>query len=291
MQGRIYKGIGSFYTVKNNGGEYVCKARGRFRKDGITPVVGDKVEFIVEPTGHCFITEILPRKNVLIRPAAANIDKLVIVMSASVPHPDLLLVDKLTLTCEKLGITPVLVINKIDTDDGTAEKIRDEYLCTGYNVIEASAVCNIGIAELKAALAQSISCFAGQSAVGKSSLLNALMPGLCLETGGLSRKTERGRHTTRHSELWDSGCGGAFLDTPGFSLLEQSIADPSELCSLYPEMRGVESACRFTGCKHISEPECAVKAKVSEGLLSKGRYDRYVTIYKEIEELYKHRYD
>lgn len=291
MQGKIYKGIGSFYTVISQGREYICKARGRFRKDRITPVVGDMVEFTVEQTGHSFITDILPRKNLLIRPAAANIDKLIIVMSASVPHPDLLLTDKLTLTCEKLGITPVLVINKCDTDDGTAEMIEKEYAQTGYHIFRTSANDKTGINALRDEMLGYVSCFAGQSAVGKSSILNALNPQLSLETGDLSRKTERGRHTTRHAQLWETDGGGAVLDTPGFSLLEHIISDPAELCKLYPEMRSVTSECRFTGCVHIKEPDCAVKAHVSEGMMSEGRYDRYIILYNEASELYKHRYD
>ena len=291
MQGKIYKGIGSFYTVKSQGQEYTCKARGRFRKDRITPVVGDVVEFVEEKTGHSFITDILPRKNILIRPAAANIDKLIIVMSASAPHPDFLLVDKLTLTCEKLKIEPVLVINKCDTDDGTAECIEREYACTGYKIYRTSAKKNIGIEALREEMKGKVSCFSGQSAVGKSSILNALMPDLNLETGDLSRKTERGKHTTRHAQLWETEGGGAVLDTPGFSLLEHMIADPSELRTLYPEMKLASDECRFTGCVHIKEPDCAVKSLVADGKMSQGRYDRYVVLYNEVLELFKHRYD
>lgn len=295
MQGVILKGIGSFYTVLTDcGAEYVCKARGRFRKEGISPVVGDKVEFTVdENTGNGFIARILERKNVLVRPAVANLDKLIIVMSASVPKPDFFLTDKLIATCEMHSITPVLVINKCDDKEAEVEitRIRAEYDCTGYRIHEVSAMTGKGIETLRSEMAGCVSCFAGQSAVGKSSILNAVTPELCLETGELSRKTDRGKHTTRHAQLWRTDNGGAFLDTPGFSLVEFFEMDPKLLSGFYIEMRTVENMCRFTGCMHINEPDCAVKLLVDEGKLSKGRYERYKVICGELEELYKHRYD
>ena len=291
MQGRIYKGVGSFYTVHSDEGDFVCKARGKFRKDGIIPTVGDIVEFIIEEKGNSFITDILPRKNILIRPAAANIDKLLIVVSASVPHPDFLLVDKMTLHCEQMGIVPVIVINKCDTDDGTAGEIKRQYNPTGYRIYRASAYENIGIDELRAEISGCIACFAGQSAVGKTSLLNVLIPGLDMETGGLSRKTDRGRHTTRHAQLWETDGGGAILDTPGFSFLEYITDDPHKLPSLYPEMRKAARECRFSGCAHINEPDCAVKDLIDKGEMSRERYARYIEIYKAADEQYKHRFD
>ena len=292
MQGIIYKGIGSFYTVHTeNGEEYVCKARGRFRKDGITPVVGDVVEFEAEETGHCFMTKIHARRNMLIRPAVANIDKLIIVMSASVPKPDLYLTDKLIAACEAVQITPVLVINKCDADDNDADGILNDYVPTGYKILKVSAVSGEGLDALRAELKGSISCLAGQSAVGKSSILNALIPGLMLPTGELSQKTDRGKHTTRHAQLWELDGGGAVFDTPGFSLLESVEVAPEDLGKLYVEFKNKQGECRFSGCAHINEPDCAVKDLLRQGKLSLSRYERYKCMYAEISEQYKHRYD
>lgn len=293
MVGRIVKGIGSFYTVICDGVEYVCKARGRFRKEGITPVPGDFAQF--EPgkkEGNGFICEIMPRKNLLIRPAVANIDKLVIVISATAPKPDLYLVDKLTTTCELSNIEPVILINKCDNRDLESEisKIKAEYELTGYKLLTVSALTGFGIEELKQELKGSTACFAGQSAVGKSSILNVIMPKLMLETGGLSRKTERGRHTTRHAELWITEEGSLF-DTPGFSLLELMTIEPVKLAELYPEMKQYCNMCRFVGCSHINEPDCAIKELVESGKLSRGRYERYKELYAELNEAYKHRFD
>ncbi len=288
--GLILKGVGGFYTVLGDeGAEVVCRARGRFRKDGITPVVGDRVEYIEDGEGRS-VTKILPRRNIFIRPAVANLDKLIIVASLSAPKPDLLLMDKLIIRCEKHNVKPIIVLNKCDQADlGTAEEIRNQYIPTGYSIITASAAKGDGIESIKAEIEGNVCCFAGQSAVGKSSLINAIVPELSLETGGLSRKTERGRHTTRHAELWHT-CGGAVLDTPGFSLLEADEMEPEELCECYPEMKGKRTGCRFGECLHRSEPDCAVKPLIGTAL-SPERYERYLLILDELIEKRKHKYD
>lgn len=289
--GLILKGVGGFYTVLNDRGEeVVCRARGRFRKDGISPVVGDRVEYLNDGEGR-YVSEILPRKNLFVRPAVANLDKLIIVASLSAPKPDLLLVDKLIICCEKHKVEPVIVLNKSDEATvGTADGIIAQYGPTGYRVITASAATGECVELIKAKIEDSICCFAGQSAVGKSSLINAIVPQLGLETGGLSRKTERGRHTTRHAQLWHV-CGGAVLDTPGFSLLEAEQMEPEELCEYYREMKGKRIGCRFGECLHRSEPDCAVKPLIASGEFSKERYERYLTILDELIEKRKHRYD
>lgn len=288
--GLILKGVGGFYTVLgDNGAEIVCRARGKFRKDGITPAVGDKVEYIQDGEGRS-ISRILPRRNVFIRPAVANLDKLMIVASLSAPKPDLLLMDKLIIRCEKHNVEPVLILNKSDQADETAKlDLIRQYAPTGYKVITTSAADGSGIDAVKAEISGSICCFAGQSAVGKSSLINAIVPALGLETGGLSRKTDRGRHTTRHAQLWQV-CGGAVLDTPGFSLLEADEMEPEELCECYREMRGKRTGCRFGECLHRSEPDCAVKPIIGSGL-SAERYERYLIILDELIEKRKHKYD
>ena len=290
MQGRIIRGVGGFYDVLLPDAETVrCKARGRFRNDGVMPMVGDLVEISRPETGFASMDEILPRANALLRPPVANIDLLVIVLSAGVPKPDLLLADKLLVQALTLKIEPLLVLNKIDD---AKQEITDEFLSdyAAFSTLLVSSRTGEGLDALGAALEKHVSCFAGQSAVGKSSLLNALFPELSLETGELSKHTERGKHTTRQAELWPFP-GGAVLDTPGFSLFEMSELSQEALNSCYPEFAQAASECRFTGCRHNSEPDCAVKALLVSGKLAKGRYARYLEIQKEIEEKRKHRYD
>ena len=291
--GIILKGVGGFYTVLSDGMSFICKARGLFRKQNQTPIVGDNVSFSLNADGETgYLLSIEARKNELIRPMVANIDKLFIVVSASKPAVDLLLVDKLLLCCEKLRIEPVLIINKCDDADAASiDGIRNEYSLTGYRIYTVSAVTGDGIEALRSELEGSVVCFAGQSAVGKSSLLNALIPGMKLEVGELSRKTERGRHTTRHAELIPIGNGGAVLDTPGFSLLENIECEPEEIKNLYPELRRHVFECRFSGCLHISEPGCAVKEEIVGRDFDSERYNRYVRLVKEAMENRKHKYE
>lgn len=291
--GIILKGVGGFYTVLSDGMSFICKARGLFRKQNQTPIVGDNVSFSLNADGETgYLLSIEARKNELIRPMVANIDKLFIVVSASKPAVDLLLVDKLLLCCEKLRIEPVLIINKCDDADAASiDGIRKEYSLTGYRIYTVSAVTGDGIEALRSELQGSVVCFAGQSAVGKSSLLNALIPGMKLEVGELSRKTERGRHTTRHAELIPIGNGGAVLDTPGFSLLENIECEPEEIKNLYPELRRHVFECRFSGCLHISEPGCAVKEEIVGRDFDSERYNRYVRLVKEAMENRKHKYE
>ena len=291
--GIILKGVGGFYTVLSDGMSFICKARGLFRKQNQTPIVGDNVSFSLNADGETgYLLSIEARKNELIRPMVANIDKLFIVVSASKPAVDLLLVDKLLLCCEKLRIEPVLIINKCDDADAASiDGIRNEYSLTGYRIYTVSAVTGDGIEALRSELQGSVVCFAGQSAVGKSSLLNALIPGMKLEVGELSRKTERGRHTTRHAELIPIGNGGAVLDTPGFSLLENIECEPEEIKNLYPELRRHVFECRFSGCLHVSEPGCAVKEVIIGRDFDSERYNRYVRLVKEAMENRKHKYE
>ena len=292
MEGLILKGVGSFYTVLDaKGTEHVCRARGRFRKESMTPVPGDRVSFSHNEGEDGRILAILPRKNILMRPAVANVDKLMIVMTASTPKPDLLLVDRLLIQCEQAGITPVLVLNKCDErEEALFGAILAQYEKSGYSVYAVSAHNGEGLAALRREIQGNVCCFAGQSAVGKSSLLNALLPELSLAVGELSRKTERGRHTTRHAELWIA-YGGALVDTPGFSLLETEAIEPEVLAALYPEMRPHLAECRFAKCLHASEPGCAIKPLIESGALSEERYARYLLILEELKEKRKHKYD
>ncbi len=288
-RGLLLKGIGSFYEVLTESGEAVtCKARGSFRREGIVPTVGDRVLIERREQGYAQLSEILPRKNLLVRPPVANVERLLIVVAASAPAPDWLLVDRLIISATRMGIEPIPVLNKVDAANAAiVETFYKDY--HAFPLLSVSAESGEGLPALREMLCGKVTCFAGQSAVGKSSLLNALIPELHLETGGLSRKTERGRHTTRHAELWPYE-NGAVLDTPGFSMFETECLDCNELDACYPEFRSA-APCRFPGCMHISEPDCGVKPLLDTGELTRGRYERYCEIALDFQTRRKHRYD
>ncbi len=288
-QGRLLKGIGSFYEVLTDAGDRVtCKARGVFRLEKITPTVGDLVLIERQSSGYASLSQILPRKNLFVRPAVANIDQLFIVISASIPAPDWLLADRMIIQAITNHVVPIPVLNKIDTQsDSITEQFRKDY--QAFTTCITSAQTGEGVEHLRQLLGRKTSCFAGQSAVGKSSLLNALFPDLCLETGALSKKTEHGRHTTRHAELWPID-GAAVLDTPGFSFYDTECPDQDTLNACYPEFEKA-SPCRYPDCKHLREPDCGVKALLDTGDLTEARYERYSIISREFEMRRKHRYD
>ncbi|MCR5073017.1 MAG: ribosome small subunit-dependent GTPase A [Clostridiales bacterium] len=289
--GRIIRGIGGFYYVLPDAGEPVveCKARGHFRKSGISPVVGDLVVYADQKEGHSSIEKILPRKNLLIRPSVANIDQLLIVVSASAPAPDWQLVDKLIIQAVPTGIKPVLILNKSDAADERIVRAFEQDYVPWFQTAVVSARTGTGKEQLADILKDRVSCFAGQSAVGKSSLINLLLPELALETGDLAKKTDRGRHTTRRAELWPA-FGGAILDTPGFSLYETDLLEQTDLNRCYPEFGNSPEKCRFPSCMHVTEPGCAIKELVAEGKMSPGRYERYTILAKEYETRRKHIY-
>ena len=291
MTGSILRGIGSFYTVLADGNaqEYTLRAQKKLRHQKLTPMVGDRVRFTPgEGEDDGWIEEILPRRSMLIRPSVANADMLMLVV-ASVPQPDMLLVDKLILRAERGGMTPAICVNKVDLGEELAQRIAAEYAGTELRVFSVSARTGEGIDALREAMRGKVTCLAGQSAVGKSSLLNALF-GLNLETGGLSRKTERGRHTTRRAEMM--ALDGSFvLDTPGFSLLElETDMEPQEFAGLYPEYNALAADCRFQPCLHDREPGCAVRAAVESGALGAARWARYRQLLGEVRENWKGRY-
>lgn len=274
------------------GKEHECKAKGTFRNEGITPIPGDFVEF--EPAGeqsYGLIQQVLERKNQLVRPAVANVDCAIIVI-APTPKPDLLLVDKLILYATQQGIAPILVLNKMDLDKKhNLQALEEEY----QKVLPVYQVCakdGSGIPALLLALQGKVVCFAGQSAVGKSSLINGIAPELGLETGGLSKKTQRGRHTTRHAQLYEAKEAGVTLvDTPGFSILATLDCEPEDLASYYEDFAPYLGKCRFATCMHNKEPDCAVKQGVEEGNISPGRYARYLELLQELIEKRSKRYD
>ena len=292
IKGQILKGIGGFYYIKaEDGAVYECRAKGKFRNTGEKPLPGDFVLFTpASQDGSGSVDEILPRRNALVRPAVANLDQLLIVVSAAKPALDEVLVDKLLLYAQFHELPVILGINKIDQDKkGRAQQICQRYAKSGARLLAFSVATGEGLAPLKEQLRGKCTCLAGQSAVGKSSLVNALAPHLALETGGMSKKTARGRHTTRHTELLDLKEIDAILtDTPGFSILEVLEMEPEQLRNYYPEFYGIQ--CRFDSCLHYKEPECNVMKAVQAGEISAARYEGYIRLLEELFERRDKRY-
>lgn len=287
------KGIGGFYYVKTESGVYECKARGIFRKDSFSPLPGDKVSISIEDEGNKLgnIEEILPRESRLIRPAVANVNQVVIVVSIRSPQPDFILLDKLLITFEQKGINAVICINKIDLDENKKYKtVIEAYQKAMYKVIAVCSVAEIGFDELESALKDKTTVFAGQSGVGKSTILNRVLDSYVMETGKVSDKIERGKHTTRHAEIIELKSGGFVVDTPGFSSFELSDVEANELQNFYPEFREYYGSCKFTGCMHISEPSCGVKDALERGVFDRGRYERYVEFCKFLKDMQRKKY-
>lgn len=292
IKGRILKGIGGFYYIYGeDGAVHECRAKGKFRREGVKPMPGDFVEFTPPAVGTGgSVDEILPRKNQLPRPMIANLDRLLIVVAAGEPEADLQLVDKLLLYARAHAISAAIAVNKADQRPGPSPILR-EYAGSGAQLLEVSAREGRGLDAVKELLSGAFTCLAGQSAVGKSTLLNAIAPGLSLQTGELSRKTARGRHTTRHSELLLLPELEAIVaDTPGFSILECMEMEPEELKDYYPEFLPFAGECRFDGCLHDREPQCRVKQAVAEGKIPPARYARYQKLLQELTERRDNRY-
>lgn len=282
LDGIIIKGVGGFYYVKAADGViYECKARGSLRRERITPAIGDRVEILLDGEKGA-ITKIYKRKNRLIRPSVANIDTLMLVVAAASPEPNLFLADKMLINAQINGIEPAVCINKTDLAD--RGDIKEIYQSIGFKVFCACAEKNEGIGELKSFLKGRVTAFAGLSGVGKSSLLR-LVTNNELETGEVSEKIQRGKHTTRHVELFPLEGGGFVLDTPGFSSLEIDGIKAEELQEYFPEMADVKNNCRFKGCAHISEPDCAVKKLLETGGIAQSRYDSYKELYEILKQI------
>ncbi len=288
IKGIIYKILSGNYYVDADGKSYVCRARGLFRLEKITPLVGDYVEIDIDQfeEDKAYIVKILERKNQLIRPAVANIEQAIIVIALMQPKPNMYLLDKMILMSELADVKPIIVINKIDLD---SDDIVEEYLAiyrqSGYQIFLTSAENGSNIDGLRAVLKDSVSVFCGASGVGKSSLLNALLPKLNLKIGGISKKTERGKHTTRHSELIKLDFGGYVLDTPGFTSLELRDIDANELADYFPEFDNYREHCKFNNCRHINEHSCAVKKALENGEIVENRYRSYCMMSKELEQI------
>ncbi len=280
--GVILQSIGGFYYVETADAVYECRARGVFRKERITPLSGDRVTIMVQDDGSGILQEILPRRNVLVRPPVANLDCLAIVASIAEPRPNLQLLDKLIAVAENAGIEPIVVITKSDLDDTQA--LETIYRHAGFPVFSVNHTSVESAAPLKAFLQGKITALTGNSGVGKSSLLNIIDPHICRETGEISKKLGRGRHTTRSVILLPLSCGGYLADTPGFSALDLERTQPIDKDALFDCFREFEpyfGKCRFTGCSHVHEPNCAIRAAVETGEISRSRYDSYVAMYEE----------
>jgi ribosome biogenesis GTPase len=288
MKGLITKGVGGFYFVRPEGAaggvSYKCRARGIFKKEGLTPTVGDFVEFEALDDEDGVIDAILPRRNLFIRPPIANADLFIVMIAAAQPAPSLAVVDKLLVAAEMAGTRALLCVNKTELLSREALRRVTAAYEGVYPLVEISCAEGRGLDRLTPLLAGGKSVLAGPSGVGKSTLINLLRGGTELETGAISGKTERGRHTTRHVELFDTGRGGMIFDTPGFTSFTVHGADAAALASFYPEMRECLGDCRFDNCRHLKEPDCAVLAALAEGRIAASRYDSYVIQQREIEE-------
>lgn len=284
--GIILKGIGGFYYVRTQSGIIECKARGRFRKASEKPVIGDYVTIEVQDDGTGYMMSIAPRRNQLMRPAVANVDQLVVVCSAAPPKTETLLIDKVTAIAAHKDIDTLIVINKCDLDRGDA--LYRIYTQAGFSVFRVSAETGEGIDALRAALEGKISAFAGNSGVGKSSLLNCIDPAFHMKTGSISAKTERGRHTTRHVELVALQGGGLIADTPGFSAFDAEKMDfirKDDLQYAFPEFEPYLNQCRFTGCAHVKEKGCAIRAAVDAGKIPRERHESYCRLYESVKDI------
>ncbi|MCR5609387.1 MAG: ribosome small subunit-dependent GTPase A [Lachnospiraceae bacterium] len=288
MNGKIIKGIAGFYYVNTEKGIFECKAKGIFRKKGVKPLVGDMVEIDIldeeKLTGN--LVNILERQNELIRPAVANVDQAIVIFAAAKPAPNLNLLDRFLITMQKHGVECVVCFNKQDiVKEHEIALLRDTYENCGYKVVCASAINNQGIDEINELLKNKTTVLAGPSGVGKSSIINMVTPEANVQTGNISDKIDRGKHTTRHSELFMIGHNTYIMDTPGFSSLYINDFEREELKSYFIEFNDYEGNCKFQGCIHINEPKCAVKDAVNQGKISKTRYDNYVLMYEELKDI------
>ena len=287
MEGIIRKALSGFYYVDGGDGALVaCRGRGKFRHPKRSPLVGDRVAFTRLEGDSGILDEILPRKNEFQRPAVANIDQLVIIASGAVPVTDPFLIDRVASIAEGRGCEPVICINKCDLDE--AEELYRTYRAAGFLTLRVSAETGEGIPELAAAIAGKVSAFTGNSGVGKSSILNALEPEFRLQVGEVSDKLGRGRHTTRHVELFRLSSGAIVADTPGFSSFDtegMELRRPEELQYTFREFAPYLDQCRFTGCAHVKEKGCAVLAAVKAGEIAPSRHASYVRLYEQAKEV------
>ena len=285
-EGRIQKALSGFYYVDTGAEVLTCRARGKFRKDGLSPLVGDRVQVRELGKGEGFMEAVLPRKNAFERPAAANIDQLVVIASAAIPRTDPFLIDRIAAIAALKGCEVVLLLNKCDLDP--AEELYGIYTAASFPTLRVSAETGEGLDALIPLIAGKLSAFTGNSGVGKSSILNALDPTFHLKTGEISTALGRGRHTTRHVELFRLGCGAEVIDSPGFSSFETEELNwelKQHLPETFPEFRPYLGQCRFQDCSHTREKGCAVLAALKEGKIQPSRHKSYLRLYEELKPL------
>ncbi|MBU5627262.1 ribosome small subunit-dependent GTPase A [Oscillibacter sp. MSJ-2] len=285
-RGRIQKALSGFYYVNTGTQLLQCRARGKFRKEGLTPLVGDWVDVQELPGGQGYVERIEPRKNQFARPAVANIDQLVIIASHAIPQTDPYLIDRVSAIAVLKGCEVLVCINKTDLDP--ADDLYEIYSSAGLPVLRVSAESGEGLNQLTEAISEKLSAFTGNSGVGKSSILNALDPEFHLQVGEVSQALGRGRHTTRHVELYHLRCGADVVDSPGFSSFdtdELNLELKRELPNTFPEFAPYLDHCRFTGCSHTKEKGCAVLKAVREGKVPKSRHESYLRLYEELKPL------
>ena len=292
MQGKIVKGISGFYYVHVVGtGIYECKAKGVFRNRKVKPLVGDNVEIVVldEEKHRGNVEEILPRKNELIRPAVSNINMALVIFAAAKPDPNFNLLDRFLCMMEYQKVPVTICFNKCDlVSEEEKENLQKIYAPAGYDILFTSVKTGENIDRLKALLAEKTTTVAGPSGVGKSSLINELQTDVRMQTGAISDKIGRGKHTTRHSEIISIGQDTYIMDTPGFSSMDLPGFEKEDLWTCYPEFVPYEPECRFIGCSHIGEPDCGVNNALAEGKISRVRYDNYVILYEEMKNIRKY---
>lgn len=284
-KGTIIKGISGFYYVKYNNTIVECKAKGRFKKDEISPMVGDSVTFDFVGNDNGIIKEILPRKTMMIRPSVSNIDQINIVCSIKNPDINFYVLDKLIILAELSRVKPVICINKCDLEtEEEVNNVANIYSSIGYDVVKTCVKTKYGIDELKKLIKNKISAFAGPSGAGKSSIINTLQSNIKMETGDISKKILRGKNTTRHAELIDIDDSTFIVDTPGFTSIDISSIPKEKLQLYFKEFKNYLGECKFTSCIHDKEKDCIIKEKVSEGIIPKSRYDSYIAMLSEIEK-------
>ena len=285
-EGVIQKALSGFYYVNTGRELLTCRARGRFRKEGVTPLVGDRVEVRELGNGEGFVEAILPRKNDFTRPAVANIDQLVVIASGAIPKTDSFLIDRVAAIAALKGCGVVVVLNKCDLD--SADDLYGIYTAAGFPTVRVSAETGEGIGELLPLITGKLSAFTGNSGVGKSSILNALDPEFHLQVGDVSQALGRGRHTTRHVELYHLSCGADVVDSPGFSSFETdelNLELKRRLPETFLEFRPYLDRCRFQGCSHTKEKGCAVLEAVRAGEIPRSRHASYLRLYEELKPL------
>ena len=285
MTGKIIKGIGGFYYVASGDSVYTLRAKGILRNRNLKPLIGDVVEFTPADSinGEGSLDDILPRRNQLIRPAVSNIDIICAVQACALPAPQFYLLDRYLISAEHQGVDLCVIFNKAELAEEMAPVYAKSYRDAGYPVFVTSAATSEGIDELREFLHGKSAVFAGPSGVGKSSLTNILCPDADMKTNGISRRIERGRHTTRHSEFFVAGEDTFICDTPGFTAVGFESLEEKDLRFYMPDIAAYEGKCRFNGCLHMAEPGCCVTEAVKNGTLSATRYDSYVKIYQELK--------